>query len=97
MKFPFQDAPNTASIVCSHILNNGKDILFVSHDEDDGAWQFLCGNTHETSEARLVSLKYIFDLDNTIGQLCDMPYGCFAERKTKKDDWMIRTRKGDSV
>jgi len=57
MKFPFYDAPNTATITCCHILENGEPILYVSHDEDDGMWQFLCGKAHETDEAKLVSLK----------------------------------------
>ena len=35
MKFPFYDAPNTATITCCHILENGEPILYVSHDEDD--------------------------------------------------------------
>ncbi len=62
MKFPFYDAPNTATITCCHILENGEPILYVSHDEDDGMWQFLCGKAHETDEAKLVSLKSVFDL-----------------------------------
>ena len=33
MKFPFYDAPNTATITCCHILENGEPILYVSHDE----------------------------------------------------------------
>ena len=35
-------------------------ILYVLHD-DDGMWQFLCGNTHETDEAKFVSLKWDFE------------------------------------
>ena len=57
MKFPFYDAPNTATITCCHILENGEPILYVSHDEDDGMWQFLCGKAHETDEAKLVSIN----------------------------------------
>lgn len=83
MDFPFYDAPDTASITCCHIVDDGKTILYVSHDEDDGMWQFLCGSTHETAEARLVSLEYIFDLDHSVGVLKDMPYGCCAEKKHK--------------
>mgnify|MGYP000806624111 CR=1 FL=1 len=79
MKFPFYDAPNTATITCCHILENGEPILYVSHDEDDGMWQFLCGKAHETDEAKLVSLKSVFDLDNSVGILKDMlaEYGTF--------------------
>ena len=36
MDFPFYDAPDTASITCCHIVDDGKPILYVSHDEDDG-------------------------------------------------------------
>ena len=92
MNFPFYDAPNTASIICCHILNDGDPILFVSHDEDDGMWQFLCGSTHEMDEARLVSLRTVFDLDNSITDLKDMPCGYYAERKTQNDDWTLKKR-----
>ena len=34
MDFPFYDAPNTATIICCHIIDDGKPILYVSHDED---------------------------------------------------------------
>lgn len=92
MKFPFYDAPNTATITCCHILENGKPILYVSHDEDDGMWQFLCGKAHETDEAKLVSLKSVFDLDNSVGILKDMPCGYYAERKAQDDEWSVRKR-----
>ena len=90
MKFPFYDAPNTATITCCHILENGEPILYVSHDEDDGMWQFLCGKAHETDEAKLVSLKSVFDLDNSVGILKDMPCGYYAERKAQDDEWSVR-------
>ena len=83
MDFPFYDAPNTVAITCCHTIENGEPILYVSHDEDDGMWQFLCKKTHETDEAKLVSLKAVFDLDNPVGILKDMPCGYYAERKTK--------------
>ena len=92
MKFPFYDASNTATITCCHILENGEPILYVSHDEDDGMWQFLCGKAHETDEAKLVSLKSVFDLDNSVGILKDMPCGYYAERKAQDDEWSVRKR-----
>ena len=92
MDYLFYDAPNTAAIVCCHIIDDGKPVLYVSHDEDDGMWQFLCGSAHETAEARLVSLKSVFDLDHSVGVLKDMPCGCYAERKTQKDNWIVKKR-----
>ncbi len=92
MKFPFYDAPNTAAITCCHISENGAPILYVSHDEDDGMWQFLCGNTHTTEEAGVVSLKSVFDFDHSVGFLKDMPCGYCAERGHPNEKWIIRKR-----
>ena len=92
MEFPFYASPDTATIICCHILERQAPILYVSHDEDDGMWQFLCGETHETDEAKLVSLKWVFDLDNSVSTLEDMPCGYYAEGKTHDDDWIIRKR-----
>ena len=36
MKFPFSDEPNTATIVCCHVLEKNEPILFASHDEEIG-------------------------------------------------------------
>lgn len=90
MEFPFYDVPDTATIICCHIVNDGMPILYVSHDEDDGMWQFLCGETHTTEEARLVSLGYVFDLDNSVGVLKDMPCGFYAMRENPGGNWIIK-------
>lgn len=90
MEFPFYDAPNTAAIICCHIMENKSPILYVSHDEEDGMWQFLCGKAHELEEAKLVSLKWVFELDDSVGILKDMPCGYYAERKAQYDNWVIR-------
>ena len=84
MDFPFYDAPDTASITCCHIVDDGKPILYVSHDEDDGMWQFLCGSTHETAEARLVSLEYIliWIIPSVFLKICHA--AAVAERKNAK-------------
>ena len=92
MKFPFGEPENTAVITCCHIIEDGADILYVSHDADDGMWQFLCGGTHKQEEARVVSLNEIFMLDNTVAELADMPYGYIAERKCKHSKWKIKKR-----
>lgn len=88
MGFPFGDAPNTAVITCSHVLEDNKPILYVSHDED-GIWQFLCGKQHDESKARIVSLYSIFMQDNSVAELAEMPCGYFAERQNRDTKWII--------
>lgn len=89
MNFPFKDDPNTAVIICCHILNNEEPILYVTHDEEDGMWQFLCGKEHSSDEARIVSLKEVFELDVSVSALKDMPYGYYAERQMQDTNWVI--------
>ena len=89
-EFPFADAPNTATIACSHVIEANAPILYVSHDEDDGMWQFLCSKAHEIDEARLVSLKYVYESDHSVGVLASMPCGCIAVRTSRDAKWVIK-------
>jgi len=68
--FPFDDAPNTAVITCCHVLDRSLPLLHVSHDMEDGMWQFLCGRCHDEAEARIVSLYSIYMHDPSIARAC---------------------------
>lgn len=39
--FPFDVPPNTATIVCCHVINREEPVLYASRDADDGMWQFF--------------------------------------------------------
>lgn len=60
----------------------------MSHDEDDGAWQFhsIDGAPME-SDARLVLLKNIVERDLTVAELADLPCGWIAWRDTEEAAW----------
>ena len=92
MKYLFNEPPNTASITCCHIIDGTSDILYVSHDEDDGMWQFLCGKSHNVSDARMISLYEICMLDTSIVELYELPCGYIAERDSKESNWTIRKK-----
>lgn len=87
--FPFKDSPNTACFTCCHVLNQNKPILYISHD-DDGYWQFLCGQNHTEDDARVVSLADIFKIDSdiccSVAQVLD--YGQCAENYN--GSWTIK-------
>lgn len=87
MNYPFMDKPNTACIICRHVLEEHKKITYISHDVDDGMWQFLCNCNHSDEDARVVSLFSVFKLDESVGQVVDMPCGCYIERKEDNDNW----------
>ena len=86
--WPFADPPNVAVFTSKEILNRQQWIYYVSHDEDDGAWQFhpTNGPTSE-SDAAVVGLKTILELDPSIEQLADLPYGWCAWRENQSAPW----------
>lgn len=87
--FAFPDPPDTAVLVCTHVLEKGDAILYVTHDEEDGMWQFLCGKAHVPEEARVVSLACVLRLDPSLESLGQMPCGAFAERKRRRRPFVI--------
>jgi hypothetical protein len=72
---------------CVHVLDEAHPILRVTHDEDDGAWQFLCGGVHEVSEGRLVCIGCILEKDATLLVLGDLPLGWCADRESSDSPW----------
>ena len=86
--WPFCEPDNTAAFTCSHVFD-GASILLVTHDTEDGAWQFLCGQVHESDDSpRIVCLGCIAEKDNTLLELADLPLGWCAERKDKYSQWI---------
>jgi len=60
----------------------------VTHDEDNGMWQFLCGdNSHSEEDARIISLEEAVSIDPSINELHDMPPGIGAERSSRAAEW----------
>ena len=84
--WPFADKPNTASITTRQVLE-GAPILLVTHDEDDGGWQFLCGTTNDPADARVVGLGQMLRRDGTLGELADLPEGWRASRASADGPW----------
>jgi len=82
----FADPPNVATFTVRQVLE-GSPILHVSHDADDGAWQFLTAGETQEEDARVVGLGTVVDLDPTIMELADLPLGWRAWRDTPEGPW----------
>jgi len=89
----FEDPPNVAVVTTREVTEGQAPILFVSHDKEDGAWQFLTGGPAREDDARVVALRRIWLLDPSIGQLADLPMGWQASRTSPLDPWR-RTPRG---
>jgi hypothetical protein len=89
ISWPFKDPPNVAVIVNRTIVDGGDWIAFVSHDSSDGGWQFHNSEAAPTKEgdAAVVSLRNVFQLDESIAELADLPLGWHAKRDFKGSQW----------
>src|SRR5262245_54888935 len=87
----FADRPNDAVFTTRQVLNDGEPILYVSHDADDGAWQFHTGGVRGThGDAMIVGLGTMLRHDPTLRELYDLPEGWFAERDGVGKPWRRR-------
>jgi hypothetical protein len=93
-QWKFEDPPNVAVIASRKVVREGDWIAYVSHDSDDGGWQFQNGDPGPRSEsdAMVVSLLNIVQLDDSIAQLADLPLGWFAWRESKASPWQRAKR-----
>lgn len=91
IKKHFKDAPNTAVFTTTFVLKEKKAIIYVTHDAEDGAWQFFSNDSFNSFEevAAITSLEQIVKIDKTILEIADLPLGYIATRKSLKDKWKI--------
>ena len=87
MAWQFRDPPNVAVITSKKIVHDGDWIAYVTHDEDEGGWQFHNREPMSEEDAAVVSLRSIFELDNSVGELADLPLGWHAWRERKDAQW----------
>ena len=85
--WPFEDPPNVAVFTTTAVVKGGIPILRVTHDDDDGAWQFHTGHNVDAGDAMIVALREVVRLDPSVKSLADLPYGWIAVRESVAAEW----------
>lgn len=90
--WPFSDPKNLACITAIDVLDGRKPIGLVTHDVDDGSWQFLpfdgVGDDDDTgSTRRVISLEETTKIEPCILELADLPVGWIAYRESIAKGW----------
>ncbi len=88
MEYKFLDDKNTIAITTKKIVSRQSEILLVSHDEDDGMWEFLDGEDVCEENAVVVSMFEMSQIDESINELYDLPLGWIAYRENKTTEWI---------
>lgn len=85
----FKDTLNTAVFTTNFVVKYKKEITYVTHEIEDGAWQFFSNDKFENYEdvAMIVSLGEIIKIDKTVLDIADLPLGYVATRQSTNDKW----------
>jgi hypothetical protein len=85
--WPFTDSEETEVVTLNRIVRGESPILLVSHDADDGGWQFVDGGQVFEQDGEVVLLGEIAQLDPTVLDLADLPTGWHAWREGPGQPW----------
>ncbi|GMO57848.1 MAG: hypothetical protein Ta2G_17770 [Termitinemataceae bacterium] len=88
----FSEPKNVAVITTKKILIRESDIVFVSHDADDGMWQFLDSFENDETSAAIIGLGELVNIDSSVTKIADLPLGWIATRENKNADWIRYTQ-----
>lgn len=88
----FAEAADAAVLTTETVLDGRQPILFVSHDVEDGLWQFLEGGHVGDEAVREAALSEIVARDPTIVELARLPLGWEAKRRAPDEPWSMYPR-----
>ena len=88
----FEDPQNTKAFTTRRVTELNYPVLVVSHDADDGAWQFLCGTTNDPKDGVVEYLGRILERHPELVELADLPLGWIAWREDETSAWIREPR-----
>lgn len=82
---------DTAVFTTKYVIEDKRTIILVTHDIEDGAWQFFSDDSLDNFEevAKIVGFQELINMDDSLLQIVDMPLGYSATRKDEFDNWKI--------
>ena len=86
-QWAFADAPNLAVVTQVQVLRHGMPVLYVTHDVDDGGWQFLTGEAVDVADSMIAGLEEMVRHDPSLVTLADLPIGWCAWREGRDAEW----------
>ncbi len=94
-KFP--DDPH-ARVFLSETVNSGTEpVIYVSHDVEDGAWQFLGDSMSDGGGPVISCLHHPIDRDPSLVELADLPLGWYAVRGGVGEPWTRKRQPRDDA
>lgn len=96
-KWKFPDPPHTGVFLSETVFKGTEPVTYVSHDAEDGAWQFL-GDSMANGGGPVIScFHHPIDRDSSLAELADLPLGWYAERGDVGEPWIRRKHTPDDT
>jgi hypothetical protein len=93
LHWKFNQPKDTAVFADKYFIEKKEPCLYVTHDDDDGSWQFLTENTKgDVSRVIVVALSTAISVDESLNELFDLPLGWVASRSTNQSQWQRRPK-----
>jgi len=83
----FADSPDTVVVTLERILRGDSSLVLVTHDAEDGGWQFLDGEHVFEEDGAIVLLGEMVQFDPSLLELADLPAGWCAWREAPDRPW----------
>ena len=93
----FSDPPHTRVFLSETVHNGTEPVVFVSHEAEDGAWQFLGDSMSDGGGPVISCFHHPIDRDPSLAELVDLPLGWYAERDNVGEPWVRRKLMPDEV
>lgn len=89
------ETPAEGMAVTTKQVMAGATVVYVSHDSDDGAWQFHTADPLTEEDALLVTLGDVLEVHPSMVELADLPAGWVAERSAAGAPWTRRVHEDE--
>ncbi len=83
----FAEPPSTVVVTLERILRGDSSLSLVTHDSEDGGWQFLDGEQVFEEDGTTVLLGEMVQFDPSLLELGDLAAGWYAWRDTPDQPW----------
>ncbi|ABF41426.1 hypothetical protein Acid345_2425 [Candidatus Koribacter versatilis Ellin345] len=83
----FRDDPHTRVFLSESVHQGTQPVTYVSHDAEDGAWQFLGDSMSDGGGPVISCFHHPIDRDPSFAELADLPLGWYAERRGIGEPW----------
>lgn len=84
----FADPPHTRVFLSKKVHDGSEPVTYVSHNEEDGAWQFLGDSMSGGDDPVISCFHHPIDNDSSLEELADLPLGWWAERAKPGEPWV---------